>query len=340
MKTSTRIAQSIRGLGMRLSQGPAAYILALVYLAFGVTLVYLSPRSLIAFLIFVSSALRIYYLKLSNRAKLSLAILIALVLLPIVGVRNIFYLEVAFQISVFAALALGLNIVVGFAGLLDLGYVAFYAVGAYLWAFFGSQQPTLLNAVPGTAPPGAHFVMSGNMFYLFVILGLALGALTGIVLGLPVLRLRGGYLAIVTLGFGEVIRVLANNLDKPINLTNGPQGITPIQRPTLPAPLLDAIRVVLDPIVGRPVTDAQFYNLFFYLAALGVIVIVITVARRLDDSKIGRAWTAIREDEVAAIAMGVPLVRMKLYAFAAGDSFAGEIDMQLKATRPTATTQT
>ncbi len=126
---------------MRLSQGRAAYILAIVWLAFGVTLVYLSPRSLIAFLIFISSALLIYYLKLSNRAKLSLAILIALVLLPIVGVRNIFYLEVIFQISVFAALALGLNIVVGFAGLLDLGYVAFYAVGAYLWAFFGSQQP-------------------------------------------------------------------------------------------------------------------------------------------------------------------------------------------------------
>jgi branched-chain amino acid transport system permease protein len=150
---------------------------------------------------------------------------------------------------------------------------------------------------------------------------------------LPVLRLRGDYLAIVTLGFGEVIRVLANNLDKPINLTNGPQGITPIQRPTLPAPLLDAIRVVLDPIVGRPVTDAQFYNLFFYLAALVVIVIVITVARRLDDSKIGRAWTAIREDEVAAIAMGVPLVRMKLYAFAAGASFAGAMGVLFAASR-------
>jgi branched-chain amino acid transport system permease protein len=248
-------------------------------------------------------------------------------------VRNIFYLEVAFQISVYAALALGLNIVVGFAGLLDLGYVAFYAVGAYLWAFFGSQQPTLLHAVPGTAPAGAHFVMSGNMFYLFVILGLAVGALTGIVLGLPVLRLRGDYLAIVTLGFGEVIRVLANNLDKPLNLTNGPQGITPIQRPTLPAPLLDAIRVVLDPLVGRRVTDAQFYNLFFYFAALVVVVIVITVARRLDDSKIGRAWTAIREDEVAAIAMGVPLVRMKLYAFAAGASFAGGMGVLFAASR-------
>jgi branched-chain amino acid transport system permease protein len=333
MKTPSRLSRTLQTLLPRLTRGPAAYALAVAWLALGVTLVYLSPRSLIAFLIFLSSALLIYYLKLSNRAKLSLAVLLAVVLLPIVGVRNIFYLEVAFQISVFAALALGLNIVVGFAGLLDLGYVAFYAVGAYLWAFFGSQQPTLLNAVPGTAPPDAHFVMSGDMFYLFVILGLAVGALTGIVLGLPVLRLRGDYLAIVTLGFGEVIRVLANNLDKPINLTNGPQGITPIQRPSLPAPLLDAIRVVLDPIVGRRVTDAQFYNLFFYFAALVVIIIVITVARRLDDSKIGRAWTAIREDEVAAIAMGVPLVRMKLYAFAAGASFAGAMGVLFAASR-------
>jgi len=333
MKTPSRLTRSIRDLQVRLTHGPAAYALAIVWMAIGLTLVYLSPRSLVAFLIFISSALLIYYLKLSNRAKLSLAILIAVVLLPIIGIRNIFYLEVAFQISVFAALALGLNIVVGFAGLLDLGYVAFYAVGAYLWAFFGSQQPSLLHAVPGTAPPGAYFLLPANMFYLFVILGLVVGALTGIVLGLPVLRLRGDYLAIVTLGFGEVIRVLANNLDKPLNLTNGPQGITPIQRPTLPAPLLDAVRVVLTPIVGRRVTDSEFYNLFFYFAALVVIVIVITVARRLDDSKIGRAWTAIREDEVAAIAMGVPLVRMKLYAFAAGASFAGAMGVLFAASR-------
>jgi len=333
MKMPARLSRSLQSVQARFSQGPAAYALAIAWLAIGVTLVYLSPRSLIAFLIFISSALLIYYLKLSNLAKLSLAILMTLVLMPIVGVRNIFYLEVAFQISVFAALALGLNIVVGFAGLLDLGYVAFYAVGAYLWAFFGSQQASLLHAIPGTAPPGAHFLLPGNMFYLFVFLGLGLGALTGILLGLPVLRLRGDYLAIVTLGFGEVIRVLANNLDKPLNLTNGPQGITPIQRPVLPAALLDAIRVVLDPIVGRRVTDAEFYNLFFYFAALAVIVVVITVARRLDDSKIGRAWTAIREDEVAAIAMGVPLVRMKLAAFAAGASFAGGMGVLFAASR-------
>jgi len=149
-------------------------------------------------------------------------------------------------------------------------------------------------------------------------------AFAGIVIGLPTLRLRGDYLAIVTLGFGEVIRVLALNLDKPINLTNGPQGITPIQRPPLPpAFILDPIRNVLAPIVGHEVTDAQFYNVFFYFLALVVIMVAIIVARRLEDSRIGRAWTAIREDETAAIAMGIPLVKMKLAAFAAGASFAG-----------------
>jgi branched-chain amino acid transport system permease protein len=270
-------------------------------------------------------------------------VVITLVLLPVLGLRNIFYLEVIFQISVFAALALGLNIVVGFAGLLDLGYVAFYAVGAYIWAIFGSQQLLMLDAVPGTAAATSEFPLPADSFYLFLILGVALAALTGILLGLPVLRLRGDYLAIVTLGFGEVIRVLANNLDKPINLTNGPQGITPIQRPTLPEPLLDALRVILNPLVGFDVnrfrlvkiniTEAQFYNLFFYLAALSVILVVVLVVRRLDDSKIGRAWTAIREDETAAIAMGIPLVRMKLAAFAAGASFAGAMGVLFAASR-------
>ena len=143
-------------------------------------------------------------------------------------------------------------------------------------------------------------------------------------MGLPVLRLRGDYLAIVTLGFGEVIRVLALNLDKPINLTNGPQGITPIQRPPLPPDfILDPIRQLLAPVVGHAVTDAQLYNVFFYLLALLVILVAILVARRLEDSRIGHAWTAIREDETAAIAMGINLVKMKLAAFAAGASFAG-----------------
>jgi branched-chain amino acid transport system permease protein len=264
---------------------------------------------------------------------LIVAVIMLLGIVPIVGLRNIFYLEVIFQISVFAALALGLNIVVGFAGLLDLGYVAFYAIGAYLWAFFGSQQPFLLHEIPGTAPPGTPFFLAPDYFYLFIFLGVAVAALSGILLGLPVLRLRGDYLAMVTLGFGEVIRVLANNLDKPLNITNGPQGISPIQRPTIFDPFTNFIKVIFGPVVGQAITADKVYNLFFYLMALLIILIVIIVVRRLDDSKVGRAWTAIREDETAAIAMGIPHVKLKLAAFAAGASFAGAMGVLFAASR-------
>jgi branched-chain amino acid transport system permease protein len=317
----------------RLRQGPAAYAITIGYVSVTGLLVYFLPRSLIAFWAFLGSSYFVYSFKLNRRFKMWMTAVLVLGLLPVLGLRNTFYLEVLFQVSVYAALALGLNIVVGFAGLLDLGYVAFYAVGAYTWAIFGSQQMYLLHTIPGTVPPGTPFLLPGNAFYLFVLLGISAAALTGILLGLPVLRLRGDYLAIVTLGFGEVIRVLANNMDKPLNLTNGPQGITPIQRPPLPEPILNALRVVLDPLVGHSVSVADFYNLFFYGFALLVILVVILVARRLDDSKIGRAWTAIREDEVAAIAMGVPLLRMKLYAFAAGASFAGAMGVLFAASR-------
>lgn len=300
------------------------YFVTFGLLILGSLLVYFSPRSLLAFMVLMLCPLALYFLNMETRVKLLIGILLAVVVIPVLGIRNIFYLEVIFQISVFAALALGLNIVVGMAGLLDLGYVAFYAVGAYLWAIFGSKQLSLLHSVPGAAAANAEFSLDPRWFWLFLFLGLALAAVTGILLGLPVLRLRGDYLAIVTLGFGEVIRVLALNLDKPINLTNGPQGITPIQRPPLPpAFIMDFFRSILEPIVGHAVTDAQFYNVFFYFIALIVIMVAIVVARRLDDSRIGRAWTAIREDETAAIAMGIPLVKMKLYAFAAGASFAG-----------------
>lgn len=319
--------------GAWLNQGKRPYVFVVLYLALGTGLVYASPRDLVSFLIFLSSILLVYFMRLDTRVKFGLMLLFAVVLMPILGVRNISYLEVAFQISVFSALALGLNIVVGFAGLLDLGYVAFYAVGAYLWAIFGSQQLFLLHDVPGAQPSTNAFFLPADTFYLFIFLGIAAGATAGFLLGLPVLRLRGDYLAIVTLGFGEVIRVLANNLDKPLNLTNGPQGITPIQRPTLPEPVLNVIRAVINPVVGHVVSQGEFYNLFFYLLALIVVVVVIIVARRLDDSKIGRAWTAIREDETAAVAMGVPLVRMKLIAFASGASFAGVMGVLFAASR-------
>lgn len=317
-----------------INSGRGPYIVTFGLLVLGPILVYTSPRSLLAFTILMLCPASLYFLKMDAKVKLFVGLLFAIVVIPVLGIRNIFYLEVIFQICVFAALALGLNIVIGMAGLLDLGYVAFYAVGAYTWAFFGSKQMALLHSVPGAAPASAEFTVDPRLFWLFIFLGIGLAAITGILLGLPVLRLRGDYLAIVTLGFGELIRVLALNLDKPINLTNGPQGITPIQRPPLPPEwILEPLRSILAPIVGHQVTDAQFYNVYFYFIALAVILVVITISRRLEDSRIGRAWTAIREDETAAIAMGIPLVRMKLMAFAAGASFAGAMGVIYAANR-------
>ncbi|MBP2670516.1 MAG: inner-rane translocator [candidate division NC10 bacterium] len=269
------------------------------------------PRSVIAFLLFQASILLLYFARVTRWLKLALGCLTLAILMPILGTINGYYLEVATQVGIFVALALGLNIVVGLAGLLDLGYVAFYAVGAYTWAIFGSPQASKF-----ISESLVHFPLAGSWFFVFLFLAVGVGALAGILLGLPVLRLRGDYLAVVTLGFGEVIRVLANNLDKPINFTNGPQGITPITRPPLFfVPLLEFLGVEASPTV--------LYPLYFYFIVLVIVLVVILVNRRLEDSHIGRAWEAIREDEVAAQAMGVPLVRMKLLAFACGASFAG-----------------
>lgn len=308
--------------------------IAFAVLIVGTISVYLSPRSLGAFLTLMATPLILYFMKINLKLKFFIGLLLIIVILPVLGIRNIFYLEVIFQMAVFAALALGLNIVIGMAGLLDLGYVAFYAVGAYVWGIFGSKQMSLLHSIPGAAPANADFFLDPRWFWLFLFLGVGLAAFMGILLGLPVLRVKGDYLAIVTLGFGEVIRVLALNLDKPINLTNGPQGITPIQRPPLPPEgLLQIFRNFLTPLVGHDPTDADIYNVFFYFLALIIIAVAIVVATRLEDSRVGRAWTAIREDETAAIAMGIPLVKMKLAAFAAGASFAGAMGALYAANR-------
>ncbi|MBI2330759.1 MAG: branched-chain amino acid ABC transporter permease [Chloroflexi bacterium] len=318
----------------KLNTGFWPILIVFAFLVVGSISVYLSPRSLSAFLILITTPLILYFMKINMKIKIFIGLLLIIVILPVLGIRNIFYLEVIFQMAVFAALALGLNIVVGMAGLLDLGYVAFYAVGAYAWAIFGSKQMSLLHSIPGAAPANAPFFLDPRWFWLFIFLGVGLAAFTGILLGLPVLRVKGDYLAIVTLGFGEVVRVLALNLDKPINLTNGPQGITPIQRPPLPPEaVMQVFRNLLTPLVGHPPTDAEFYNVFFYFLALVIIAIAILVATRLEDSRIGRAWTAIREDETAAIAMGIPLVKMKLAAFAAGASFAGAVGALYAANR-------
>ena len=268
---------------------------SVAFLALSAAAVAVFPRSILVFLVFQGSVVFVYLAAIPGRVKAGLLGLALLVIMPLIGTYNGYYLEVATQVGIFVALALGLNIVVGLAGLLDLGYVAFFAVGAYTWAIFGSPQGNVLF--------GSGFPLPSGWFYPFLVFGLALAAATGVLLGLPVLRLRGDYLAIVTLGFGEVIRVLANNLDKPINVTNGPKGITPIARPPLPFELS--------------------YSVGFYFLVLLIVVVVILVNRRLEDSHIGRAWEAIREDELAAQAMGVPLVRTKLLAFACGASFAG-----------------
>jgi branched-chain amino acid transport system permease protein len=260
-------------------------VAAVAVVALSAVLVAVFPRSILVFLAFQCSLLFVYVSRIPSWLRAGLLGLALLVLMPLIGYFNGYYLEVATQVGIFAALALGLNIVVGLAGLLDLGYVAFFAVGAYSWAIFGSPHANLIF--------GGGFPLAPGWFYVFLFVGLAVAALTGVLLGLPVLRLRGDYLAIVTLGFGEVIRVLANNLDKPINLTNGPKGITPIGRPPLAS--------------GIP------YNEALYFLVLLIVVVIIVVNRRLEDSHIGRAWEAMR----------VPLVRAKLMAFACGASFAG-----------------
>ncbi len=296
-----------------LGRGPTAYGFLSLYAAVCTWLLLTNPRTSlgtdIVFILLLLLVLIIYRSSVSLLFKAGLGVALLGLVLPYFGTLNPFYIDVATQAGIFVALALGLNVVVGFAGLLDLGYVAFFAVGAYLWGIFSTSQITLINPAWSPVPP--------IMFYPFILLGLACGATFGILLGLPVLRLRGDYLAIVTLGFGEVIRVLANNLDRPVNITNGSQGIREIERP----PLIFA-SFVRDTL-GWQLDDQQLYQQFFYFTVLIVVILVVLAVSRLKNSRIGRAWEAIREDDVAAIAQGIPLVRMKLLAFAVGASFAG-----------------
>jgi branched-chain amino acid transport system permease protein len=276
------------------------------------------PRSVVVFMLFQGSILLLYFARMPGWLKGLLTAGTLGVLMPVLGSINAYYLEIAVQVGIFVALALGLNIVVGLAGLLDLGYVAFFAVGAYSWAIFGS--PHANNIMGG----GSAFPLAGWWFFVFLLVGIGVAAAAGILLGLPVLRLHGDYLAIVTLGFGEVIRVLANNLDKPINITNGPKGITPISRPPIFFdPLLRAVGIEASPNV--------VYPLYLYFIVLVIVGVTVLVNRRLEDSHVGRAWEAIREDQTAAQAMGVPLVRMKLLAFACGASFAGAVGVLFSA---------
>jgi branched-chain amino acid transport system permease protein len=231
-------------------------------------------------------------------------------------------LDASIQTLAYIIMALGLNIVVGFAGLLDLGYVAFFAIGAFVMGWLGSQQFPDVNggkgihiltpskSAFGSALPGIHV----NFFFIIFIAAI-FTALWGVILGAPTLRLRGDYLAIVTLAFGEIVPRIFENATSgifgigSIDFSNGRQGITPIDK------------------VNFPWTDEKFkYPLELkpiYFVGLAMVILVIFFNRRLRDSRMGRAWIAVREDEVAAAAMGVNLVRTKLWAYALGAALGG-----------------
>ena len=237
---------------------------------------------------------------------------IALLVLPLVLQQfGKAWVRIVVIALLYVMLALGLNIVVGEAGLLDLGYVAFFAVGAYLYGLLASPHLTSTFAAIGAAfPNGFH-----TSLWLVIPVALLLATFTGVLLGIPVLKLRGDYLAIVTLGFGEIIRIFLNNLDHPYNITNGPKGINQI----------DSVKIFgLD--LGRPLTIGGFeiasVSLYYYLF-LVLVLVTVFVCYRLQDSRIGRAWMAVREDQIAAQAMGINTRNMKLLAFGMGASFGG-----------------
>ena len=251
----------------------------------------------------------------SSRSAVWLAtavVAIVLILLPfafgILG--NAWVRALAFTL-LYIMLALGLNIVVGFAGLLDLGYIAFYAVGAYMYALLASPHLTSNFAwIAQTFPTGLH-----SSIWFVVPLGAGLAALFGILLGAPVLKLRGDYLAIVTLGFGEIVRIFINNLNAPLNITNGPQGIT----------LIEPVKIV-GVNFGRTlnvfgVSLPSVYLYYYLFLVLTIVAIIVCI--RLQDSRLGRAWMAIREDEIAAKAMGINVRNVKLLAFSLGATFGG-----------------
>ena len=227
-------------------------------------------------------------------------------------------------------LALGLNIVVGFAGLLDLGYIAFYATGAYLAAIFGSQQfAVILESFIDNYPAVGNFLVAvcgpeitknGIHLSVWVIVPFAavIAGAAGALLGAPTLKLRGDYLAIVTLGFGEIVRIFMNNMNTPINFTNGPQGIN----------MIDPIHVFGVSMAGEGgVVNFGSFSMpsvnAYYFLFLALCIAIVFVSLRLQDSRLGRAWVAIREDEIAAKAMGLNTRNIKLLAFSMGASFGG-----------------
>jgi branched-chain amino acid transport system permease protein len=243
------------------------------------------------------------------------------------------WVRIADLALLYIMLAVGLNIVVGFAGLLDLGYIAFYAIGAYLTALLASPQfATVLESVINMHPAfgealasvlGEDIRTNGIHLSVWVIVPMAaaLAGVFGALLGAPTLKLRGDYLAIVTLGFGEIIRIFMNNLNDPVNITNGPQGIN----------MIDPIRVFGVNLAGEAGSRATVFvggfsmpsvNAYYFLFLLLTIATVF-ITSRLQHSRLGRAWVAIREDEIAAKAMGINTRNVKLLAFSMGATFGG-----------------
>ncbi len=247
-----------------------------------------------------------------KKIALYFAIGAALILLPVgLQVFGNAWVRIIDTALLYVLLAIGLNIVVGYAGLLDLGYVAFFAVGAYMYALLGSAHLSQTFAWIGAIyPHGLHLPV-----LIVIPLAAGLAALFGVLLGAPTLKLRGDYLAIVTLGFGEIIRVFLNNLDHPVNITNGPKGISGI----------DAFHI-FGVNMSKPFTafgkEFSSVEMYYYLFLILVLVSIL-LSHRLALSRVGRAWMAIREDEVAAKAMGINTRNLKLLAFGMGATFGG-----------------
>jgi branched-chain amino acid transport system permease protein len=245
---------------------------------------------------------------------LFLAVAIALPLVELL--TGGYLLSITYGVELFLMLAIGLNVVVGFTGLLDLGYVAFYAVGAYTYALLASPQlydithRTLYFLVPNNGAQGFHVSM-----WLILPLAGIMASVFGVLVGFPTLRLRGDYLAIVTLGFGEITRIFANNLDEPINITNGPRGVYDVDPIWVGGYSFGTSHQVLG------FTIPPFLN-YYYLLLL-VILLTIFLVGRLAGSRVGRAWAAIREDELAAEAGGINTRNLKLLAYASGGFFGG-----------------
>ncbi len=247
----------------------------------------------------------------ANKRSLLISALILLLLPLVLQSMGNFWVRIADFALLYVLLALGLNIVVGFAGLLDLGFVAFFAIGAYMYGLMAS--PHLAENFAWFAqmfPDGLH-----TPIWLVIPLSALLAGILGVLLGAPTLKLRGDYLAIVTLGFGEIIRVFLNNLDHPVNITNGPKGVGQI----------DSISIAglnLGKRLDIGFMELSSVTLYYYLF-LVLVVVSYLVCSRLERSRIGRAWMAIREDEIAAKAMGINTVNMKLLAFGMGATFGG-----------------